>query len=45
MMIKNREDYKFWVECDRVALRENDKILHYFTNEIWRYERLLRKIE
>lgn len=45
-MIKNKNDYLYYLECDRVALRESKKKPSLFRPcEIWRYQRLLRKLE
>lgn len=44
-MIKCKEDYLYYLECDRIALREGGKFIHRFTNKIWKFQRLLRKLE
>ena len=43
-MIKNKKDYKDYLECDRVALNRKGKIPSYF-DVIWRFEILMRKLE
>lgn len=50
-MIKNKNDYQYYLECDRVALgRKKKKGLHRFfplsiIDPIWSFEKLLRKYE
>lgn len=44
-MIENFNDYKFYLESDRVALSINKWWPQYFTHKIWKFERLLRKLE
>jgi len=44
-MIKSKEDYLYYLECDRIALREDGRFIHRFTNKIWKFQRLLRKLE
>ena len=48
-MIKSKEDYKFYLKADEIALNINRKWPHilesYFLNDIWHFQRLLRKTE
>lgn len=48
-MIKSRQDYKYYLEADRIALGIPEalpgKLLAYLISDVWRYERLLRKTE
>jgi serine O-acetyltransferase len=38
-------DYTFYLEADKIALNISTPWKEYFANDIWRYQRLLRKIE
>ncbi len=44
-MIKSKKDYRFFLEADRVALNKNYEHPHLFGDEIWKFQRLLRKSE
>ena len=44
-MIKNKRDYYYYLECDRVALSIPRKYPRLFTDYVWRYQRLLRRYE
>ncbi len=45
-MIRSKSDYLYYLECDRVALKQRRKRpLLLSRAEIWRYQRLLRKAE
>lgn len=44
-MIKSKEDYLYYLECDRVALLRTTKRPRPLADPIWRYERLMRKRE
>ncbi len=44
-MIKSKDDYKFYIEADRIALGKKRKNPLIITDEIWVFQRLLRKIE
>jgi len=48
-MIKSKNDYKYYLEADRAALGIPDTwpalAAHYLFNNIWGYQRLLRKLE
>jgi len=44
-MIKSKEDYKFYLAADRLALAIEHKHPRIFQDEIWRFERVLRKVE
>ena len=44
-MIQSRADYKHYLEQDRIALYKKTKRPRIAGDEIWQYERLLRKTE
>jgi serine O-acetyltransferase len=47
-MINSKEDYKFYLAADRLALAIKHKRPRIYVNlqdEIWKFERLLRKVE
>ncbi|MDK2890194.1 MAG: serine O-acetyltransferase [Methanoculleus sp.] len=44
-MIRSREDYCFYLEADRIALKIMRPWHEFFINDIWRFQRLLRKLE
>ncbi len=45
-MIDSKESYKQYLEQDRLALnRQADRRPRFFGDEIWKFERLLRKVE
>lgn len=44
-MIQSKEDYLYYLECDKVALRKNTKRPRFKHDIIWTFERLLRKCE
>lgn len=44
-MIKDRNEYRTYLEKDRKALGIDKKIPAVLTNEIWKFERILRKTE
>lgn len=44
-MIKSREDDKLYLEQDRIALGKNYKYPKIIGDEIWRFQKLLRKAE
>ena len=44
-MIKNKKDYIFFLEADRLALGKKYKRPKLIHDEIWKFERLLRKTE
>lgn len=44
-MIQSKEDYKFYLEADRIALNIELKRPRPFRDHIWRFQRLLRKVE
>ena len=44
-MIQNKADYKHYLEQDRLALYKKTKRPRIAGDEIWQYERLLRKTE
>ena len=45
MPIKTREEYEFYLEADKAALGKTGRRPRLFGDEIWRFERMLRKIE
>src|SRR5665647_2754361 len=44
-MIKSKQDYKYYLEADRIALGKKRKKPMIFFDEVWVFERLLRKVE
>lgn len=44
-MILNKEEYKYYLYCDAIALGRDSKKTKFFGDEIWKFERLLRKCE
>ena len=44
-MIKNKKDYKYYLEADRFALKKDRKMPRLLGDEIWKFQRLLRKVE
>ena len=44
-MIRSKNDYKFYLEADRVALGKKKKKPSLFFDEVWVFQRLLRKVE
>lgn len=44
-MIKSKKDYKYYLEADRIALGKKRKTPMIFFDEVWVFERLLRKVE
>ena len=44
-MIQSKEDYKFYLESDRIALSKKNKKPRIIGDEIWIFQRLLRKRE
>lgn len=45
-MIKSKKDLKFYLKCDKLALKiNNKKKIPLFFDSIWRYEIILRKCE
>ncbi len=45
LMIKSRKDYKYYLECDKIALGISRKYPMPIVDIIWKFERLLRKYE
>src|SRR3989442_13750671 len=43
-MIQSRNDYRFYLEADRIALDRHEKHPR-IDDGVWRFERLLRKVE
>lgn len=44
-MIESRQDYNFYLKCDRIALGITRKYPRIIGDEIWIFERLMRKAE
>ena len=44
-MIQSKEEYLYYLECDKVAMRKTTKSPRYKHDIIWTFERLLRKCE
>ncbi len=44
-MIKSKDDYKYYLEADRIALGREKKKIGIVIDEIWTFEKLLRKVE
>ena len=44
-VIESKEDYRFYLEADRVALNIDSWWPKYFSHDIWRFERHLRRLE
>lgn len=44
-MIQSKKDYKYYLECDRIALGKTRKHPLPVGDEIWIFERLMRKAE
>jgi len=44
-MIKSKQDYKYYLEADRIALGKKSKKPMFFFDEVWVFQRLLRKVE
>lgn len=44
-MIENKQDYREYLRCDRIALRKNSKRPRPVHDIIWKYQILLRKCE
>jgi len=44
-MIKSKEEYKYYLYCDKIALGKNKKYPSLFGDEIWKFQILLRRLE
>lgn len=44
-MIKSKQDYRYYLEADRIALGKKRKKPMLFFDEVWVFQRLLRKVE
>lgn len=48
-MIESKKDYIFYLKADEIALKKERCTTHYyisyFLDDVWRFERLLRKVE
>lgn len=44
-MIESYDDYRFYLEADRLALDRKSHKPSFFGDDVWKFERLLRKME
>lgn len=44
-VIESLEDYRFYLEADRAALNIDSWWSAFLTHDVWRFERLLRRVE
>lgn len=44
-MIRSYDEYKYYLKCDKIALRKNRKRPKLLGDEIWKFQILLRKCE
>ena len=44
-MINSKADYKYYLEADRLALRQTRSSPKFIGDEVWKFQRLLRKAE
>jgi len=44
-MIKSRKDYLAYLEDDRISLNRSKTIKEFMFDDIWRFQRLMRKLE
>lgn len=44
-MIQSKDDYYYYLLTDRIALGVTRKRPRFFLDEVWKFERLLRKVE
>lgn len=44
-MISSKEEYKYYLYCDKIALGKEYKKPRFFKDEIWKFEILMRKAE
>jgi len=44
-VIQSKEDYLYYLEADRLSLDKTQKTPSFFGDEVWKFERLLRKVE
>ena len=44
-MIKSKKEYEFYMEADRIALNIERNLINILTNDIWSFEKILRKLE
>lgn len=44
-MIQSKEDYKYYLECDRKSLCITRKRPRFYSDEIWKFQRCLRRQE
>jgi len=44
-MIRSRQDYLIYLEADRVALNSNGSLRARLLDDVWKFQRVLRKLE
>jgi serine O-acetyltransferase len=44
-VIQSRKDYLYYLEADRLSLGRTRKTPPFFEDEVWKFQRLLRKVE
>lgn len=44
-LIRSKKEYLYYLEADRIALKKKHKKPHLFGDDIWKYQRILRKLE
>ena len=44
-MIKSKEEYKYYLEMDRIALGQDYNLRGLLFNDIWKFQRCLRQLE
>jgi serine O-acetyltransferase len=44
-VIQSKEDYIYYLEADRLSLDQTRQKPSFFGDEVWKFERLLRKVE
>ena len=44
-MIKTKQDLKYYIECDRIALGKTRKKPSFFGDEVWKFQICMRKLD
>ena len=44
-MIRSYDDYRIYLEADRISLEIEKNIRNCFLDEVWKFQRVLRKLE
>ena len=44
-MITSHEDYLKYIEADRISLSRNHRLTSLLFDDVWRFQRLMRKLE